>query len=74
MGSYAVDVNEVLLLSRLSTFYIQGANGEIMAASRKNVLKLFAGNEEVKAFLRSNNINFSNEKDLLTLTKYLSGL
>lgn len=74
MGSYAVDVNEVLLLSRLSTFYIQGPDGDIVPASKKNVLKLFGGNEAVKGFLRTNNINFSNEGDLLTLTKYLSGL
>lgn len=75
MSSYGIAVSEILLLSKITSFYIKADNHEIIPAGKKNILKIFAKNEDpIKEFIKSMNINFTKESDLLELTKYLSQL
>ena len=70
-----LDVDESLLLSKVTTFYIQTERNEIVPASKKNILNIFSRHEdEVKQFIKSNGIEFTRAADLEALTDYLSKL
>jgi hypothetical protein len=70
-----LDINESLLISKVTTYYIVNDRSEFSPASRKNVLNMFARHEdEVKQFIKSNGIDFNNQQDLEELTGYLSKL
>jgi hypothetical protein len=70
-----LDINESLLISKVTNFYIENERKEIVPASRKNVLNMFSRHEdELKQFIKSNGIDFTKEEDLEELTGYLSRL
>lgn len=74
MGSYQLDSNELLLLSKETNFYIFSGNKKL-PASKKNILDLFSKNkEQIKEFIDSKNISFSKEKDLFQLAEYIARL
>jgi hypothetical protein len=75
MSTYSLNVNETLLLGKITTWYIQGSNNEILPANKKNILKVFSAKEDpIKDFIRTENINFNREADLVQLTAYISRL
>jgi hypothetical protein len=75
MGSYQLNPNELLLLSKATTFYFSGRNFDVVPASRKNVLQLFSKNDkQIKEFIESKKTSFSNEKDLIDLAAFISKL
>lgn len=75
MNSFQLSPNEKLLLAKTSSYFIASATGSAMPSNKKNILKLFTKNEEaIKEFIRKENTNFNNEKDLLSLTKYIASL
>jgi hypothetical protein len=72
---YEMDIDEKLMISIVTNFYMTAGNNEIVPAAKSNVLKLFAKDEEaVKEFIKSKRINFNREKDLVQLINYLAGL
>jgi hypothetical protein len=75
MNSYQLDVNELLLLSKTTTFFIVTAHDELLTANRKNVLAQFTDNKtRISDFIKSEKISFNNEADLTKLSDYIKSL
>lgn len=73
--SYNINVNETVILSKSTSYFIQTATSEIVPANKKNVLNLFSKNEDaVKEYLKSKNISFNKAADLMELVKFLDEL
>lgn len=73
--SYNIDVNETVILSKTTSYFIQTATSEIIPASKKNVLNLFFKNEsEVKEYIRSKKISFNKAADLMEMVEFLDDL
>ena len=73
-GNYnQIDLNENLLINRVTTFYIEDEKGEIFVASRKNVLNNFPKKEDaIKSYIKANNVDFSKEDHIAGLIDFLS--
>lgn len=70
-----IDINESLLISKVSTYYIENEKGEILPASKKNIYTLYPKKvDAIKSFMKSNNINLLKEEEFVTLTEFLSTL
>lgn len=70
-----IEINESLLVSKVTTYYLENDKGEIFEASKKNVLDLYPNhNQTIKSFIKSHNLDFSKEEHLLKLTDFLSKL
>ena len=70
-----IELNESLLISKVTTFYIQNQKGELMAASKKNILSLYPKHEgDIKAFIKDKNLDLTNEDQLIELTDFVSKL
>jgi hypothetical protein len=75
MNSYQLDINELLLLSKTTTFYIVTAHDELLTANRKNVLAQFTDNKtKISDFIKAKKISFTNETDLEQLSDYIRSL
>jgi len=70
-----IEINESLLVSKVSTYYLENEKGELFEASKKNVLDMYPKQEQaIRSFIKSNNLDFSKEEHLLELTDFLSKL
>ncbi len=70
-----IDINESLLISKVTTFYIENEKGEVMPASKKNVLNMYSKHEDtIKSFIKSYGLDFTKEDHLIELTGFLSKL
>jgi hypothetical protein len=70
-----IELNESLLISKVTTYYIQNERGEIATAGKKNILNLYSKHEDqIKGFIKSHNIDFTKKNDLLALTDFISKL
>jgi hypothetical protein len=68
-----IEINESLLISKVTTFYIEDEKGEIFVASRKNVLNKFPKKEEaIKSYIKANNVDFSKEDHIINLVDFIS--
>ena len=68
-----VDINENLLLSKTTNFYLETSRKDLVPASRKNVLSLFPKHENaIREYIKAKQIDFTKEDDLAALTDYLS--
>ena len=64
--------NEVITMVKKSVYYIGDEFNSFKVASKKNVLDIYAKNEnEVKAYLKENKVDFNKEKDLRQLIVFL---
>jgi hypothetical protein len=67
--------NEDMVFQRTLEYYISDPEGGFDQFNKKNVLHLYPKNEkEIKAYLKSEKINFDERDDLLKLADYLSGI
>jgi len=74
-GLHTMAANEDLIFRRTKTYYILMPNGDFDLYNKKNVCKMFQKNkEEIKSFLKSNNIKFDSREDLLKLAEFLETL
>jgi hypothetical protein len=74
-NSHKLTADEDLVFLRTKVFYILSPEGDFDLYNKKNVCKMFPKNKEkIKSFLKSNNIKFDSEKDLLKLAEYLEAL
>jgi hypothetical protein len=68
-----IEINENLLIHKVTTFYIEDENGEIFVASRKNLLNNFPKKEEaIKSYIKANNVDLSKEDHLINLADFIS--
>lgn len=68
-----IEINENLLIHKVTTFYIEDEKGEIFVASRKNVLNNFPKKQEaIKSYIKANSVDFSKEEHLMNLMDFIS--
>jgi hypothetical protein len=73
--SYIRDIvaNEILTMSKTSIFYIGDEFYNFKVMNKKNVLECYPNNQEdVKAYLKENKVDFSSENDLKKMLAYLN--
>jgi hypothetical protein len=67
--------NEDMVFQRTLEYYISDPEGEFDLYNKRNVLRLFPKNEkEIKAYLKSEKINFEKRDDLIRLAEFLQTL
>ena len=67
--------NENMVFQRTLEYYISNPEGGFDLCNKRNVLHLYPKNEkEIKAYIKSEKINFDKRDDLIKLADYLSGL
>jgi hypothetical protein len=70
-----IEINENLLVSKVTTFYLENPKGEILPASRKNVLNMYPKHEEaIKSFTKAKTFDFNSEEHLVELVDFISTL
>lgn len=70
-----IELNESLLISKATTFYIENRKGEILPASRKNILNLYPKHEEaIRAHIKAKALDLNNEDALVELADFISKL
>ena len=74
-GYYSLNVNEDIRVRRVKDYYL-GSENEGFELIRKNlILQLFPESEdEIKRYLKTNDVNFNNEADLMKLCQFLKDL
>jgi hypothetical protein len=74
-GVHKLTADTDLIFRRTKTFYILMPDGDFDLFNKKNICKLFSKNkDEIKSYLKSNNIKFDSEEDILKLAEYLESL
>lgn len=74
-GLHKLTADADLIFRRTKTFYILMPNGEFDLYNKKNVCKMFSNDKEkIKLFLKSDNIKFDSEEDLIKLAEFLEAL
>jgi len=74
-SSYKLTADADLIYRSTKVFYILSPEGDCNLYNKKNVCKMFPKNKEkIKSFLKSNNIKFDSEEDLLKLAEFLEAL
>jgi hypothetical protein len=74
-GVHKLTADADLIFRRTKTYYILMPDGDFDLFNKKNICKLFSRNkEEIKLYLKSNNIKFDSEEDILKLAEYLESL
>jgi hypothetical protein len=71
--SYIKDIvaNEIITMTKNNVFYIGDEFNNFRVVNKKNLMEMFANNqEEVKAYLKDNKVDLSNEKDLKKMIVY----
>ena len=70
-----IEMNESLLISRVTTYYIENQSGQIFPASKKNVLNMYPKHEDkIREYVKTYGVDFSREDHLLDLTEFLAKL
>lgn len=75
-GAYnKIELNENLLVSRATTYYIENEKGELLPASKKNILNLYPRkDDQIRNFIKNNSLQFDKEEDFIKVTDFLSSL
>jgi len=74
-GLHKLTADADLIFRRTRTYYILMPDGDFDLYNKKNVCKMFPKDKEkIKLFLKSNNIKFDSEEDLLMLAEFLEAL
>jgi hypothetical protein len=72
---YMLTANEDMVLQRTLEYYLASSSGGFIPYNKKSILQLYPQDEKaIKAYLKSNKINFSKLDDLIRLADYLSAL
>lgn len=69
---YKLTANEDMVFQRVRDYYVSTAASGFEPYNKKGVLKLFPQNEdEIKSYLKSNDIDFKSREDLIKLAGYI---
>jgi hypothetical protein len=72
---YSLTANEDMVFQRTLEYYLPASSGGFVPYTKKSVLQLFPDDEDaIKAYLKSNKINFSKSEDLIKLAVFLESL
>lgn len=73
--TYGLIPNEDMEIQKSIDYYLCSPSGDFIPFIKKNTLQLFpAKSNEIKAYLKSNKVNFNSQKDLLLFAGWLSTL
>lgn len=74
-GLHKLTADADLIFRRTKTFYIMTTKGDFDLYNKKNICKMFPKDKDkIKSYLKSNNIKFDSQEDLLKLTDFLETL
>jgi hypothetical protein len=72
---YKLTANKDMVFQKIQEYYISGPSNNFIPFSKKSVMQLFPQKTDViKAYLKSNKVDFDSREDLLRLADYLNGL
>ena len=72
---YKLTANTDMIFQRTLEYYLSDQSGGFIQYTKKNVLQLFPQHEDkIKAYLKSDKVNFDKRDDLIRLTEYLKTL
>jgi hypothetical protein len=72
---YKLTSNSNMLLQRTLEYYLSDQSGGFVQFTKKNVIQLFPQQEDkIKAYLKSEKVNFEKSDDLIRLAGYLSAI
>jgi hypothetical protein len=72
---YRLTANTDMMFQRTLEYYLSDPSGGYIQYTKKNVMQLFPQHEDkIKAYLKSNKVNFEKRDDLIRLAGYLSAL
>lgn len=73
--SYAMKINEEMVLKKIAEFYFSLPGKEFIPFNRKNVSKIVPEKDDkIKEYLKANEIDFRSKEDIMKLTDFLSSL
>ena len=68
-----IEINENLLVTKITTYYIEDEKGEIQVASKKNILNIYPKKADaVKSYIKENSVDFSREDHLTNIVDFIS--
>jgi hypothetical protein len=74
-GKPRLNVGESTLFSQKTEYYISYKHNDFLAATRKNIEKIFQENSrQVKDYIKSNSLDISKEEELKKLLQYIKDL
>ena len=72
---YKLAANKDMVFQKTREYYFATASGGFIQFSKKNVIHMFPRKEDaIKAYLKSNKVDFDSRTDLLRFADFLSGL
>jgi hypothetical protein len=72
---YKLTANTDLMMQRTLEYYFSKTKSDFTPFTRKNAMRMFPGKEkQIKAYLKSNRVNFNTREDLLRFAGYLGTL
>lgn len=72
---YMLIANEDMVFQRTLEYYLSDQYGGFIAYTKRNVMQLFPQHEDtIKAYLKTNKVNFDKRDDLLRLADFLQNL
>jgi hypothetical protein len=76
MGNfYKLVANEDMVFQRTVEYYLSDPSGGFTPYNKKNLIHIYPQHEDkIKAYLKTNKVNFDKRDDLLKLTEYLQSL
>jgi hypothetical protein len=73
--TYNLVPNEDIELEKMMEYYLMPSSGEFIPFTKKNVMQLFPQDEDkIKAYIKTNKVNFDSRDSLLKFADYLNGL
>ncbi|MEP7145008.1 MAG: hypothetical protein ABI707_19135 [Ferruginibacter sp.] len=69
ISHHQLDINEVLVFSKQTTYYISSINGHFTEANKKNISKLFPG-KNIDSYIDQNKLSLHKEEDLVDVFVY----
>lgn len=68
-------VSQDMVYTFTSDYFFKSGNSEFIPARRNSILRLYPDTEnEIKSFIKENNVNFSDVNDLIKLTGFLMNI
>jgi hypothetical protein len=72
---YKLVVNKDIVFQKTREYYFTTASGGFVQFSKKNIIRMFPQKEDaIKAYLKSNKVDFDSGTDLLRFSDFLRGL
>lgn len=72
---YKLAANEDMVFQKIREYYLSTPSSGFVPFKKKNVMQLFPKNEDdIKKYLKSNEIDFDSREDLIKFAAYLQGL